>query len=179
MSVKGSVASGMLSGTGPLARVPVMTMKEFLQSSARTFISSTGRMSLAVAGNVRVTVANPADSGRNLVISKITGMSTVVAWATLWRNPTSGLPAAVRPHLNGIIHAAEGVAVLKADTSTTTPLDGGVNTGVVFGIPANTRFEILLDPGVLLVPGQVAGINVPFAGAADAVMTLHWGETDV
>lgn len=177
MSVKGAVASGCQAGDGMLARVPVMTLSEYLQSAGRAFVSSTGRLSLSLAGNVRITLENPS-ADRAICVSKISGLSTGTAWATVLRNPTSGLPGTIRPHLNSIISMPGGAAVLRCDISAATPLGGGTDTGVVFGIPSNNRFSISLDPGIVVPPGEMVGINVPFTGAADAALTVYWGEPD-
>lgn len=145
----------------------------------RFFLAGSGRLSLSVAGNVRATIANPADSGRNMFLARLVSFGTGTAWATLLVNPTTGLPVTpARPHLNAIAGAPGGVGVLKVDTDAATPLGGGVDTGIVLGSGANTRNPVDLPP-IILAPGVTLGINVPFAGAADIALSLYWLEEDV
>lgn len=144
----------------------------------RFFLAGSGRLSLSVAGNVRATITNPAGSGRNMMLARLVSFGTGTAWATILINPTTGLPAtAARPHLNAIVGAAGGAGVMKVDTDTTVALGGGTDTGIVLGSGANNRNPVDLPP-IILTPGLTMGINIPFAGAADATLSLYWFEED-
>ena len=139
---------------------------------------TTGRLELAVAGNVRATITNPVGSGKTIKMHRLAGLASAGPdWATLWINPTTGLPAtAARTALNAIVGGGvPNVGQVKADTSATTPLGGGTDPGIVFGIPAASRFELNLPP-LILAAGVTLGINVPFAGAATAVMSVYTTE---
>lgn len=143
----------------------------------RFFLSSTGKLVLAAAGNLRVTVQNPAGSNKIINIVRVSGMATGTGWAEILLNPTSGLPTATkRPAMNAVAGGGLApVAVLRNDTDTTVPLSGGADTGLVLGIPANARFSLDMPP-LILAPGATIGLNVPFAGAAEAAMSLYWFE---
>jgi hypothetical protein len=172
------LASGQ-NPDGTVFTLPVTNLFAELVGQGRFFLSSTGKLALAAAGNVRATLQNPAGSGRNLYVARIGSLASAgPAWATVWLNPTTGLPSsAARPHLNALVSGANtaGVGVMKADTDLTVPLAGGMDTGVVIGIPAGSRISLDLPP-IVLVPGQTLGFNLPFTGAADAVMSVYWGE---
>jgi len=45
----------------------------------------------------------------------------------------------------------------------------------VFGLPPNARTKLDFPP-LVFPPGFALGINVPFAGAADATMSFYWWE---
>lgn len=146
----------------------------------RFFLAGTGPLILALAGNARVTFANPAASGRNVHVGRLAAFSNAAGEASLFINPNTGLPAtAARPQLNAIVGAAGGVAVLKADTSTTTPLSGGTDTGMILAFPANTRLSVDMPP-LVLTPGVTVGINIPIAAASSrSIMAIYWLEEDV
>lgn len=145
----------------------------------RAFKSSTARMTLAAAGNVRATIQNPAGSGRRVLVYKLTGLATGTAWARMRVNPTTGLPVAARPVNNAYVgHPNTAVAQMKADTDLTVALGGGTDSGLDVGIPSGSRWELKLEP-MIIPAGVTLGVNVPFAGAADAVMTAYWIEEAV
>jgi hypothetical protein len=166
---------------GSVYTLPVTSLFAEMVGQGRFFLASTGKLALAAAGNARATFANPAGSGRNIYLARIASLASAgPAWATVLINPTAGLPAtAARRHLNALVSGADtqGVGVMKADVNLTTPLSGGTDTGVVIGIPAGSRVALDLPPFVLL-PGQTLGFNLPFTGAADAVMSLYWAEVN-
>lgn len=140
-------------------------------------LSSTGRTTLTVAGNFRILFTNPTGSGRTARIHRLAGMATAAGWAALFLNPTAGLPTtAPRPVTNAVLGGGTpAVLTLRSDISATAPLGGGTDTGLVVGIPPNARHAYDLPP-LFLAPGQSLGINVPFAGSADAVMSAYWTE---
>jgi hypothetical protein len=146
----------------------------------RFFLAGTGPLVLALAGNARATIGNPAGSGRNVYIARLVLFSNATGEASLFVNPTAGLPATgARSHLNGIVGAAAGVAVLKADTSTTTALSGGTDTGLIMAFPVSTRVSVDMPP-LVLTPGVTLGINIPIAAASSrSVMSVYWFEEDV
>lgn len=143
----------------------------------RFYWAGTGKLDLAVAGNVRAVLQNPAGSGRNIYVARVTGLATGTAWANVYLNPSVGVPtAAARPVNNAVLGAATSpVGIIRVDTDTTTALSGGVDTGVVLGIPANNRFSIDLAPFVV-APGVSLGFNDAFAGAASVAMSIYWWE---
>lgn len=149
-------------------------------SSGRFYIVGTGRMTLSVAGNVRATIANPTGSDRTIGLAGIVLFGTGTSWATIYKNPTAGLPAtAPRPVTNALIGPATtpAVAEVRADTDTTIALSGGTDIGIVLGSGAGSR-ETIAAP-FQLFPGQSIGFNVPYAGAADATLTAWISEKDV
>lgn len=159
--------------------VEVQTKYAALQAAGRLLIAGTGQLTLAVAGNVRATLENPAGSGRNLLVLRFQGMATSAGWATLRVNPTSGLPVAAKAHLNSIVGLGSGVGLVKADTDTATALGGGTASSVTLGLPAGTRFlhDFTAAP-LVLTPGVTLGIGAAFAGAASVGCELMWAEED-
>lgn len=148
-------------------------------AGGRFYLAGSGQLTLAAAGNVRALIANPAGSGRNLSIVRVVVFATAVGYATVYINPTTGLPSGPRAPMNALVGGGEAaVGTVNIDTHLTTSLAGGVETSEVIGIPSNSRISIDLPPFVL-APGVSLGINVPFAGAADAVMSAYWFEDDV
>lgn len=143
-------------------------------------LAGTGRLTLSVAGNVRATFANPAGSGRNLKVVRISSSGTGTAWASVLINPTTGLPvSAPRPVLNAVAGGGlSAVGELRVDTDATAALGGGTDTGIVIGMPSGQRTHLDLPP-IILTPGVTLGINVPFAGAADSAMAVYWIEDEV
>lgn len=146
-------------------------------ANQRAFMAGSGRLSLAVAGNVRATLRNTS-SDRKLHLFQVTSFGTSAWWASLYINPSLGLPeSAGRPHLNFIAGGPSGLGEIKVDTSATTVLAGGLSTGIVIAGQSNTREEIKYP--MVLMPGVTLGINIPFAGAADTSVTVAWGESDL
>lgn len=146
--------------------------------AGRGFILGSGRVTLTVAGNLRGLVRNPTGSGKTVSVVGLASFVTAVAYAEMLLDPTTGVPAtAPRPALRlnpnaGTAHVTE----LLVDTDATVPLGGGTPTGVVLGMPASQRTEIG-RLGRVLLPGQTFGINVPFAGSADAAFSVYVVET--
>lgn len=142
--------------------------------NGHAYIVGTGRISLSVAGNVRATIANPAGNTRAVTLLAISSFGTGTSWGTIYENPTTGLPAtAVRPRWRMNPTAGDGgTAEVRVDTDATIALSGGTEVGVVLGLPSGARSEI--GPvGKLILPGQVLGVAVPFAGAADVSVNLY------
>ena len=137
-------------------------------------IYGSGKISLAVAGNFRATLKNPATSGKTIKVHRISAFGTSTGWASILINPTTGLPVtAVRPSMNAIVGGgAAGIAEVKADSDTTVPLGGGTDTGIVLGVAGGTRTELNLPP-LIVAPGVTLGFNVPFAGAADVTLAVY------
>ncbi len=145
-------------------------------ANGRFFLSGTGRLSLAAAGNVRCTIQNPVGSGKTISIIRIAGLSTGTGWASLYVNPTNGLPVPARIVSNAVMGGGlPPIGVVRADVDLATPLSGGLDTGLVLGIPANSRVSID-GPPFVLGQGVTLGINIPFAGAADAALSVYWRE---
>lgn len=144
--------------------------------SGQVFLSGTGELTLSVAGNVRMVLQNPAGSGKQLYVEKLDVFSSAVGFAELLVNPTAGVPTAVRP-ANNVNFGSAAVAVgrVLADTSATTALSGGIDSGVSVGVGVNvlTRYE--LAP-IIVPPGVSLGIQLPFTGAANASVNIYWLE---
>jgi hypothetical protein len=142
------------------------------KGNGRAYIVSTGRVALSVAGNMRILIENPLAAP--LTVLGMAGMATAAAWATVYRNPTTGLPtSAPRPHLRVNPLAGQAMsALVRVDVDATVALAGGENTGELIGLPGGTRYQIPVF-GVLIPPAQTLGVNVPFAGAADVSSTLY------
>lgn len=148
--------------------------------AGRLRLSGSGRLSLSVAGNVRGTLTNPAGSGKTILIPRVSVFGTATSWPALYLNPTTGLPgSAVRPITNGILGAAyPSVGEVRVDTSATTSLAGGYDTGIVIAGGGGTRNVLDWSDPLVLPEGVVLGMNVPFAGAADASFNIYWLEVD-
>lgn len=141
------------------------------------FLAGSGRLTLSVAGNIRALFSNPVGSGKTISIVRMAGFTTQTGYASILLNPTAGLPEGTpRPALNGVAGGGvPRVGVLLVDTNATTPMSGGVDTGIVLGMPGGARTSIDLPP-IVLAAGVSLGINVPFAGAADATLSIYWIE---
>lgn len=145
----------------------------------RAFLVGSGRLTLSVSGNVRGIIQNPAGSGVNTVLAGLAIFGTSTSWASLYLNPTAGIP--VTANRVGMNAAAGGghprQTILRVDTNATTALSGGLDTGIVIGTGAGSRESLDMPFSLILAPGVTLGINVPFAGAADATMTAYLTET--
>lgn len=141
----------------------------------RVYLVGSGRVTLGVAGNARGLIANPAASGVHLRIARLAVFATATGYATLFIDPTVGLPPINLTPRNALVGGSAGAGTAGFDTNATTALSGGTDTGIVLGIPASRRTEIDLPP-LVLPPGVSLGINIPFAGAADMAATVYWTE---
>ncbi len=172
------LASG-LNPDGTPYQLPVMASNAATVAvgEQRFFWAGSGRVALTAAGNMRAVIQNPANSERRVLLARLTTFASAgPAWAEIIVNPTTGVPTvAPRRVNNAVIGATGGVATVRVDTDLMTPLGGGTSTGVVIGIPGNTRVSLDLPP-LVLMPGVTIGINDAFAGAADATLTVFWWE---
>jgi hypothetical protein len=172
--------SPVLTGKNPDGTpfvLPVGNAATEALASGRMYFGGSGKMSLAVAGNLRAVLQNPADSGRVMYVARMVVTTTAMGWADLFVNPTVGVPTSTpRPVTNAIIgQNTSPKGVIRADTDTTTALGGGWNTGVSIGSPGGQRTNLDLPPFVL-APGVTLGFNNAFAGAADVSMSVFWWE---
>lgn len=142
----------------------------------RTFMVGSGKVSMAVAGNLRATFTNPAGSGKTVYLYSMTVLSTSLGWAELRVNPTTGLPAATvrTPTNTSIGNPGTSAVEFRVDTDTTVPLGGGSLSSSVIGLPANDVRNISLM--LIIPPGVSLGIGAPFAAGFDATFNLHWWE---
>jgi hypothetical protein len=141
--------------------------------NGRAYILGSGRVTLAVAGNVRGLLTNPAGSDRNVTLVGMTAFATALGWVQVLLNPTTGLPTSeIRPNLP--LHPAPQVAVaqMRIDTSAITALAGGTDTGVVIALPAGAARQIT-PLGLVLAPGMSLGLSIPFAASADLAFSLY------
>lgn len=141
----------------------------------RAYIIGTGRLELAIAGNLRATIRNPSVDTA-VIVAAIAGLATATGWATIFEDPTAGLPAtAARPRMRvNPLEGTAGVTEVKADTDATTPLSGGTDTGVVLGVGAGDRFSIPI--GMVIPPGATRGLNISYAGAATVAAAVYVAE---
>lgn len=141
------------------------------------FLAGTGPLTLTVAGNARATIQNPAGSGVNVFLARLSVFSNAAGEANLFVNPTAGLPAtAPRPHLNAIVGAPGAAAVIRADTDATTALSGGTDPGVALAFGASDRISVDLPP-LILSPGVTLGINIPISATASRTLAaVYWFE---
>jgi hypothetical protein len=139
----------------------------------RAYVTSTGKVALSVAGNLRVLISNPT-ADTLVTLAGLAGLATAAAWATVYRNPTAGLPVtAARPSLRvNPLRGQAPVTTVQVDVDATVAMSGGENTGELIGLPGGTRYQIPVL-GAVIPPGQSLGVNVPFAGAADVSCSLY------
>lgn len=139
----------------------------------RAYITSTGKVALSVAGNLRVLISNPS-TDTVVTLAGLAGLATAAAWATIYRNPTTGLPAtAARPSLRvNPMRGQAPITIVRVDTDATVAMSGGENTGELIGLPGGTRYHVPVL-GAVIPPGETLGVNVPFAGAADVSCSLY------
>lgn len=173
----------LLTGRNPdgsIFTIPVTNTPAELASIGRGFIVGSGRLTLSVAGNVRAILRNPAASGRNVIVAGLSVFGTGVSWASIYLNPTAGVPAtANRVGLNAIAGGGDTrVGELRVDTDTTVALGGGLDTGIVLGSGGGDRTSLELPFPIVIAQGVTLGINVPFAGAADATLSAYLVEVD-
>jgi hypothetical protein len=167
-------ANGLAFGTAgnPLNSAAQATL-EGHAIGGTAFLTGTGNIAMSVAGNVRMTISNPAGSGKTVYIVRLSAFATAAAFGELLINPTAGLPVAARAVNNLLVGSAvAAVAQVKVDQSATTALSGGTDTGVAFAVPNGTMHIAELPP-LVIPPGVTLGIAVPFAGAANASVNVY------
>lgn len=164
---------------GPMA-TPVVGSMEADSIAGRMFWSGSGRLNLTAAGNLRAVFLNPAGSGKDCRIRRFdTGSSEGPAYCPMFLNPTV-VPSttAARPVHNVIAGSGvQAVGRVRADINLTTPLSGGTDMGLVFGVP-NQQGVFALTP-LIVPPGVSVGFNFTFVGVANAALILFWSEHPV
>jgi hypothetical protein len=133
----------------------------------RAYITSTGKVALSIAGNLRILISNPS-ADTIVTITGLAGLATAVAWATVYRNPTTGLPVtAARPSLRlNPLKGQAPIATVKVDADATVAMSGGENTGELIGLPGGTRYQVPIL-GAVIPPGET------LAGAADVSTSIY------
>ena len=144
-----------------------------------SFVNGSGRLSAALANNLRATLQNPVGSGKNLFIYALTAFCTVQAYGELRINPTTGLPVGLRTASNKRVGGRASFAVMNADLNATTPLGGGSLASTVIAISPGRREEITLDHPFMLAPGITMGVGVPLSAAGDIVLNVSYWEENV
>ncbi len=148
--------------------------------SGNAFFSSTGRVE-GVAGNLRLTLVNPANSKKRIFIHRIVMFAVAISWAKIRINPTSGLPAATstKKVQNKVLASnINSVATLRADVDPLIGIGGGVDTGIAIPIPANIREPVDFH-SLIIDPGNTFGLNVSPNTTADSLVTLYWWEETI
>lgn len=158
----------------------VATGMESAARRGRAFMASSGKMTL-VAGAVRATLSNPANSGRMLYLQRLALFSTATTWCDVYLNPNgTNQPASVRRanalYDRGIV--AKGI--LKADSGTVLLGlgTGGIDMQVSFGVGANMPYPVPLS-GFVLPPGGTFALNLGGALTASASVDVWWAEEDI
>lgn len=148
---------------------------------ARQFIVSVPRVTVALLANLRVIFRNPAGSGKDFMVTSLAiGTSaSVLSYASMFINPTTGLPVANTPPGNTIpalctyIGRNAGAAQTIYDTNA-TPLSGGVAVGE---IPLMAGSYTRFNEGIYIIPpGTTMGINVAMAVNVNALIKLFYTE---
>lgn len=139
------------------------------------YFGLSGKLSLALAGNLRATFANPAGSGKRVFVPGIVVThNALMAWGTLYTNPVTNLPTTDRAMTNMRLgYNNPPASLFKVDTHLTQALSGGTTIGQV-GIP--TGRNIFEEHILLLEPGMSVGLNCPFLGIFDAEIIVYFWE---
>jgi hypothetical protein len=91
-------------------------------------------------------------------------------------DPEAGLPIVTPTVSNALlVGASASTAQIGFDIHTTVALAGGVDLGLVVGLPEGSRVAIDLPP-LILPPGHSFGLEVPFSAEADFTASLYWIE---
>lgn len=174
-----TTANGYLN---TIAARTTQVIRSALESAARAgtlYRVSTGKITLGLAGQLRVTLQNPTASGKTLIVHKITAGQSVatITWATTYHNPATNLPTTTITAKNQLFTAANSnnssVAVFKADTHATDALSGGT-TLTSFMLPGSARTDY--TDVLVLQAGVTLGLNIAFVGAADTEMVFYYVE---
>lgn len=179
MSVR--INSGIGTGTITLGAIsPAATVgkpaERYVRTTGNAFFASSGNQTLAVAGNLRATFSNPSGNSRSCYIFKIQAWASSSVMAHLYVNPTTGLPATTKTvNKINLGSSASTTVTVSADTSTTTALAGGTDSGLDIPVTTGSVQPMELDPFVI-PPGITVGFNIPFTGAGNGVLTIYWYE---
>lgn len=156
--------------------VTTRTEMQERQRAGFAFVASSAKITAPPAGHFRVTLHIPS-AGRAIFIDRLVlFLSAGPAYGRLYVNPLVGLPTTdPRPVNNARIGSTtQSPVIMRADVSATEALSGGIDTGIEFGLLAGSN--VIELPPLSFQPGATVGLNIPFAGAADAVTTAYWYE---
>lgn len=180
LTIRSSSGTGTITIGAIAAGIGIGKPLERLVRAGFGYFASSGQQTLAVAGNLRMTITNPSTAnggnGRNLYLYRLSAFATVSGYGHLFINPTTGLPVGSKRINNAnTLTSQASTATVNVDTSTTTGLGGGVDSGVDLPISQSQVVNYELDP-FIIAPGVTVGINVAYTGATTAVATIYWGE---
>lgn len=147
------------------------------------FIFDTGSVALAAAGNVRVTLSNPPDSGKRIHLYCFVTSNTANAMglATLYHSPTTGLPiGSTALESNLVFNVGDtnstSVVTVTYDGSLVTALSGGTKKAD-FLLPAGR--SVFDEATYVIEPGVTIGLNLSIGIAASISLTGYFWEEDV
>lgn len=161
------------------ASVPVQSTVEQQVRAGTAFVWGPGKLAVGAAANGRILISNPNGSGKSLFIyaHALSSDTAGLFLATLFRNPTAGLPALGGAGV-GIVNqlggsATASVAEVGADTNA-TPLSGGTTIGVeaVVGV-GRTAYPAAL---YVVPPNSSLGFDLAATVAAGFVPEFTWWE---
>jgi hypothetical protein len=158
--------------------VPRPDLFEMRVRSGQQTMYNTGLQVLAVAGNLRISITNPSGSGRLVWFDKIIIAHSGTAAVTgdmrfgpgLTGTPATALATLVGKNMRPGINP-DATLSIRSDFNASTALAGGQGAPAAFVIGPATRST--LNENVMAVPpGAEMGINLKFAGTANAVLQL-------
>lgn len=140
------------------------------------YVVSSGKIVLAGAANMRMTLENPSGSGKVLYLYNIIVASDIgaMSWADFYLAPTTGLPGTSKTPFNmNFASSNTSVALAKGDTNATA-LSGGTALMQV-AVPGLVRTSF--DRGIVQMPANTKlGINTVFGAAVNASVELYFWE---
>ncbi len=166
--------SGFIDSLGNLGVAPSI---ERLVRQGQAFGGTSGKLTLAAAGNAGVALWNPAASGRQVFVYGVQMLadSAVAFGAVAMVTADPGWTAAAI-HNKSLASAATPGAVLEA-TNSAGAAPSAANTTDLFSLAAGALLQWTPEiTEMLLPPGTGMVFWLPLAGAGNVAVNLDWLE---
>lgn len=144
--------------------------------NGQTYIASTPKVSVAIAGNLKASFQNPAGSNKNIFIYGLLAAndSGNFGYADVALNATTQLPASAGTITNQNFGSSNtSVALVKYGTGASA-VSGGT---ALFTLPTPPTTDTLFSQELLMLPpGNILTVNIAFPILTNAMFRLYFWE---
>lgn len=166
--------SGFLDSLGNAAVAPLV---DRLVRQGQAFGGTSGKLTLAAAGNAGVALWNPANSGKMICVYGVQALADVAVAFGMIAHITASPGWTAVPVLNKHRTSATTPGAAMQATNNAGAAPAAANTSDVFALEAGKLFQWTPEVAeVLLPPGTGLLLWLPLGAAGNVAVNLDWLE---